>query len=286
MATIMNGTEFAVKIKQQLKEDLEKNYLPLGYRRPRLAVILVGNDMASQIYVAGKVKACEVVGIKVDCFRMEEKTTQAHLNKTIKELNKDKEIDGILLQLPLPHHLNSSEALNNISAEKDVDGLTNKSLGKLMVGDRSGFVSCTPSGVVAILKEYGESLEGKKVTIIGRSILVGKPLALLLLQNNATVTICHSKTKNLKEMTKKADIVISAAGQQKLITSDMIGPDAVIVDVGINRNSKGKVCGDVDFKNVSKKASLITPVPGGIGPLTIAMLLSNVMKAYKKTFDR
>ena len=237
--------------------------------------------MASGVYVSNKVKACEYVGIKVDVVRMPEDTKQADLNKTIRELNRDDEVDAILLQLPLPHHLNSSEAINYISPEKDVDGLTDVSLGKLLVGDHTGFVSCTPSAVIEFFKEYKIDLTGKRVALIGRSILVGKPLALLLLKNNATVTICHSKTKNLKQVTKSADIVISAAGKEKLVTADMVKKNAVVIDVGINRNAEGRLCGDVDYNNVSQVAKAITPVPGGVGPMTVAMMLSNVMKAYK-----
>lgn len=282
MAIIMDGKALAEKIKMELKSDLENNCLSLGHRRPRLAVILVGNDMASGVYVSNKVKACEKVGIKVDVVRMEEATKQADLNRAIRELNRDESVDGILMQMPLPNHLNSSEALNLISPEKDVDGLTNISLGKLLVGDHSGFVSCTPSGVIEFFKEYNINLSGKNVVVIGRSILVGKPLALLLLQNNATVTICHSRTKNLKSITKRADVVISAVGKENLITPDMIKKNAVVVDVGINRDANNKLCGDVDFAHVSEVAGYITPVPGGVGPMTIAMLLRNVMIAYKR----
>lgn len=278
MAIILDGKALSLKIRNELKEKVQTEYLDKNKAIPELAVILVGNDMASKVYVAGKVKACFEVGIKVNVINLDEKIKQSVLNHTIRTLNKNKDIGGILLQLPLPEHLNSSEALNLIDPNKDVDGLTNTNLGKLIVGDPSGRVPCTPLGIYTLLNEYGITIAGKNAVIIGRSILVGKPMSLLLTKNNATVTLCHSYTKNTEKITKKADIIICAVGKKNFLKESMVKQDAVVVDVGINRNKAGKLCGDVDFAKVSRKASYITPVPGGVGPLTIAMLLQNLLK--------
>ena len=278
MATILDGKELSKEIKQKLKMTIETELIAKGKSAPRLAVVLVGNNMASKVYVSGKIKACKEVGIISDTVTLPEDTTQEQLNEKIKELNADKKINGILLQLPLPGHLNPNVAINLISPEKDVDGLTNVNLGKLISNDPSVIRSCTPLGVVTMLQSYGVEIEGKNIAIINRSILVGKPLYLMLTQLNGTVTMCHTRTKDIKAVTLNSDIVISAVGIKNFITKDMIKPDAVVIDVGIVREEKSnKICGDVDFEEVSKVASYITPVPGGTGPMTITMLLKNTV---------
>ncbi len=274
---ILNGTQTALNIKESLTKDIEENLIKKGLPSPKLCVIIIGSNPASEIYVAGKVKACSKVGIQSEVYRLPENVKESEVIDVINKLNRDKTINGILLQMPLPPHLNEQKLINLISSNKDVDGLTQTNLGKLMQQDESGLLSCTPFGIVKLLKSYNIDLKGKDVVIINRSLLVGKPLALMLLNENATVTICHSKTKDIAEKTKKADIVIVAVGKKNFLTKDMIKDDAIVIDVGINRdtNDNKKICGDVDFENVSKKTSYITPVPGGVGPMTIAMLLRN-----------
>lgn len=246
--------------------------------KPKFAVIMVGNDKASQIYVKNKRKACERIGIEcVECF-LDENIQQKELIDKIKELNSDNTIHGILLQSPIPKHLNINEAFETISPKKDVDGFNPTNVGKLCLNQNT-FVSCTPFGIIKLLDKYGIDLAGKKVTIIGRSNIVGKPLIQCFLNKNATVTICHSKTDDIKEHTKDADIVVVAIGKPKFLKENMVKKNSVIIDVGINRDDNGKIIGDVDFENVSKKSSYITPVPGGVGPMTIAMLMNNVIKA-------
>ena len=280
----INGTQVAFEIKESLKNDIENNFYALNRPAPKLVLILVGNNPASQVYVAGKSKACSQVGISSQIYHLEENTTEEELEKVIKTLNKDKTVDGILLQLPLPNHLNEQKMIDLISPEKDVDGLTKINLGKLLSCDNSGLFGCTPSGIIELLKHYKVDLKGKDVVVINRSLLVGKPLALMFLQENATVTICHSKTKDLKQKTLNADIVVVAVGKKHFLTEDMVKEGAIVIDVGINRDENTKkLCGDVDFDNVSKKCSLITPVPGGVGPMTIAMLLKNT---YKTTLNK
>ena len=279
MATIIDGKNLAKKIRQELKEEcdeLKKNGI-----NPKLAVIMVGDDPASKVYVRNKSRACEDVGIDYEEYILKEKTTQEELIELIKKLNNDKKINGILLQSPIPKHLNINEAFKAITYMKDVDGFTPSSVGKLCIGEDT-FISCTPYGVMKMFEEYNIDLTGKDVVILGRSNIVGKPLIQCCIQKNATVTVCHSKTKNLAEHTKRADIIISAIGQSKFVKADMIKDGAVIIDVGINRGEDGKLTGDVDFENVEKKASYITPVPGGVGPMTIAMLMNNVIKATKE----
>ena len=279
MATIIDGKNLAKKIRQDLKEEcdeLKKNGI-----NPKLAVIMVGDDPASKVYVRNKSKACEDVGIEYEEILLKEETTQEELIDLIKKLNNDKTINGILLQSPIPKHLNINEAFKAITYMKDVDGFTPASVGKLCIGEDT-FISCTPYGVMKMFEEYNIDLTGKDVVILGRSNIVGKPLIQCCLQKNATVTVCHSKTKNLAEHTKRADIVISAIGESKFVKADMIKDGAVIIDVGINRGADGKLTGDVDFENVEKKASYLTPVPGGVGPMTIAMLMNNVIKATKE----
>lgn len=279
MATIIDGKNLAKKIRQELKD--ECNELKKNGINPKLAVIMVGDDPASKVYVRNKSKACEDVGIEYEEFLLKEETTQEELIDLIKKLNNDKTINGILLQSPIPKHLNINEAFKAITYMKDVDGFTPSSVGKLCIGEDT-FISCTPYGVMKMFEEYNIDLTGKDVVILGRSNIVGKPLIQCCLQKNATVTVCHSKTKNLAEHTKRADIVISAIGQSKFVKADMIKDGAVIIDVGINRGADGKLTGDVDFENVEKKASYLTPVPGGVGPMTIAMLMNNVIKATKE----
>ena len=277
---ILDGSKLALQLQAEIKEKIQK--ITKSKKAVKLSVILVGDDMASKIYVAGKTRACVQAGIKFDLIKLPAKTSQKKLEDTIKELNADKDVTGILLQLPLPTHLNSSKALNCIDPEKDVDGLTDINLGRLFVGDTNGLIPCTPRGIMVLLGLNKIDLVGKNVAMIGRSNLVGKPLSLLLTQANATVTLCHTKTQNLSEITKKSDIVITAVGKRNFITADMIKKGGVVVDVGINRNEQGKVCGDVDFVKVSKKASAITPVPGGVGPMTITMLMNNLVIAYER----
>ena len=276
MATIIDGKELAKKIRKNLR--IECDELKEKGIIPKLAVIMVGNNPASKVYVKNKSKACEDVGIEYDEYLLGEDTTQEELINLIKKLNNNKEIHGILLQSPIPKKLDINEAFKAITYSKDVDGFTPSSVGKLCIGEDT-FISCTPYGVIKMFEEYDIDLTGKDVVILGRSNIVGKPLIQCCLQKNATVTVCHSKTKNLKEHTKRADVVIAAIGQSKFVTEDMVKEGAVVIDVGINRGEDGKLTGDVDFENVEKKASYITPVPGGVGPMTIAMLMHNVIKA-------
>ena len=279
MATIIDGKILAKKIRQELKQEcyeLKNNGI-----NPKLAVIMVGDDPASKVYVRNKSRACEEVGIEYEEFILKDETTQEKLIELIKKLNNDKTTNGILLQSPIPKHLNINEAFKAITYMKDVDGFTPSSVGKLCIGEDT-FISCTPYGVRKMFEEYNIDLTGKDVVILGRSNIVGKPLIQCCLQKNATVTVCHSKTKNLEEHTKRADVVISAIGQSKFVKENMVKDGAVIIDVGINRGEDGKLTGDVDFENVEKKASYITPVPGGVGPMTIAMLMNNVIKAAKE----
>ena len=276
--TILNGKETAAQIRQELKEEIIQLKNQAG-RAPGLAVILVGDDPASQVYVRNKEKACAEVGIVSRGFRLPADISQADLENKIRELNDDQEIDGILLQLPLPEGLDSQRCLELISPEKDVDGFHPVNVGKLTLG-LDGFRSCTPAGIMTLLKRYDLSVQGKKAVVIGRSNIVGKPLALMLLQENATVTICHSRTKDLPAEVRQADFVFAAVGRAKFVTADMVKDGAVVVDVGINRTEQGLV-GDCDFDNLKDKVSAITPVPGGVGPMTIAQLLVNTVQSFK-----
>ena len=279
MATIIDGKQLAKKIRANLRiecEELKKQGI-----NPKLAVIMVGDNPASKVYVKNKSRVCNEVGIEYQEYLLPENATQKELLELIKRLNKDKKTNGILLQSPLPQHMNINEAFKTITYLKDVDGFTPASVGKLCIGEDT-FISCTPYGVIKMFEEYNIDLKGKNVVILGRSNIVGKPLMQCCLQKDATVTVCHSKTKNLSEYTKKADVIISAIGKAKFLTEDMVKDGVVIIDVGINRQDDGKLVGDVDFENVSKKASYITPVPGGVGPMTIAMLMNNVIKATKE----
>ena len=278
MAIIIDGKELAKKIRQEVK--IECDELKNNGIIPKLAVIMVGENPASKVYVKNKSRACDEVGIEYEEFLLDEKTTQKELNSLIKKLNEDKKISGILLQSPLPNNLDINQAFKTISYIKDVDGFTPTSVGKLSIGEDT-FISCTPYGVIKMLEEYKIDLAGKHVVILGRSNIVGKPLMLCCLATNATVTICHSKTKNIEEYIKEADILIAAIGKAKFVKKDMVKKGAVVIDVGINRTDDGKIVGDVDFENVEKIASYITPVPGGVGPMTVAILMSNVIKAAK-----
>lgn len=273
---IIDGKKLAKEIREKLK--LKSNELKEKGINPKLAVIMVGDDKASQVYVKNKSKACNEIGIEFEEFILDKDIRQDELINLIEKLNNDDHIHGILLQSPIPAHLDINEAFKTINPEKDVDGFNPANIGKLCL-NQDTFVSCTPYGIMKMFEEYNIDLTGKNVTIIGRSNIVGKPLIQCCLNKNATVTVCHSKTKDLKEHTKNADVVISAIGKSKFVTEDMIKSGAVVIDVGTNRGEDGKITGDVDFENVSKKASYITPVPGGVGPMTIAMLMNNVIKA-------
>ena len=279
MAEIIDGKKLAKKIREELK--IKCDELKQKGIYPKLAVIMVGNNPASKVYVRNKSNACADVGVEYVEYLLEENIEQEELIELIKKLNEDKTINGILLQSPIPMHLDINEAFKTITYIKDVDGFSPASVGKLCIGEDT-FISCTPYGVMKMLEEYNIDLNGKHVVILGRSNIVGKPLIKCCLQKNATVTICHSKTQKLEEITKQADVLISAIGQPEFVKTDMIKDKAVVIDVGINRNKDGKLVGDVDFENVKEKASYITPVPGGVGPMTIAMLMNNVIKAAEE----
>ena len=279
MAQIIDGKKLAKKIRSKLK--IESANLKENGIIPKLAVIMVGNNQASKVYVKNKSKACSEIGIEYEEYILEENTKQEDLINLIKKLNNDKTVNGILLQSPIPSNLDINEAFRTISPEKDVDGFNPVNVGKLVL-NQDTFVSCTPYGIMKMFEEYSIDLTGKNVVILGRSNIVGKPLIHCCLNKNATVTSCHSKTQNLAQKAKEADILISAIGKANFVTADMVKENAVVIDVGINRLDNGKITGDVDFENVKEKASYITPVPGGVGPMTIAMLMNNVIKATKR----
>ncbi len=277
MINIIDGKKISADIKEEIRLEVEK-LVEGGKRAPGLAVIIVGENPASKVYVNSKVKTCSALGIYSEKYNLDSSVTEVKLLKLIEELNNKEEIDGILVQLPLPKHIDEDKVIEAIKPNKDVDGFHPINLGKLVIG-KNGFKSCTPYGIIELLKRYELDLNGKDVVIIGRSNIVGKPLSIMLTNENATVTLCHSRTKNLSEKTLDADIVVVAIGKEKFLTEDMVKDGSVVIDVGINRNNLGKLCGDVDFENVSKKTSLITPVPGGVGPMTIAMLMKNTVKS-------
>ena len=279
MATLIDGKLIATQIKEELKEKV--NALKAEGIQPGLAVILVGDNSASQVYVRNKKTACEFVGIKSFSYELPSETSEEQLLSLIDTLNEDPNVHGILVQLPLPAHLDEQKVILRISPSKDVDGFHPQSVGALSIGLK-GFVSCTPAGVIELLKRYNIEIAGKNCVVVGRSNIVGKPVSLLLLREHGTVTICHSRTNNLKEVVQNADIVVAAVGIPNFITGDMIKEGAVIIDVGINRLETGKLCGDVEFESCEKKASYITPVPGGVGPMTIAMLMHNCVMAAEK----
>lgn len=278
MANLINGKEIAAQVKANISADVEK-LAEFGIT-PGLAVIIVGDDPASKIYVKNKKKACEEVGFYSEEFALPEKTSQKALLDLIDTLNKRFDIDGILVQLPLPKHLNEKTIIGAISPKKDVDAFSPFNVGRIMIGEYR-FLPCTPAGVMELIKSTGVEVSGKNCVVIGRSNIVGKPMAMMLLHENGTVTICHSKTENLSEITSKADILVSAVGKANFVTADMVKEGAVVIDVGMNYDEDGKLCGDVKFDEVEPKAGYITPVPGGVGPMTIAMLMKNTLTAAK-----
>ena len=276
MAKLIDGKVISKQIKDELKEKVAQ--LKADGKDIGMAVIQVGNDPASSVYVGNKKKACEYIGIRSQSYELPEETTQEELLSLIDKLNKDETIHGILVQLPVPKHIDENTIIKAISPKKDVDGFHPESVGALTIGQK-GFVSCTPAGVIQLLKRSGVEIEGKECVVVGRSNIVGKPMSLLLLRENGTVTIAHSKTKNLQEVCKRADILVVAVGRPKMIDASYVKEGAVVIDVGIHRNEENKLCGDVDFESVEKIASAITPVPGGVGPMTIAMLMNNCVEA-------
>jgi methylenetetrahydrofolate dehydrogenase (NADP+)/methenyltetrahydrofolate cyclohydrolase len=284
-ASLLNGKALAKKIQEKLKETVDRLQPTIG-RPPGLAVIMVGDNPASAVYVRNKEKACAKVGIASFGRHLPTETSQNEVQALIQQLNEDARVDGILVQLPLPPHLDTVKLLHAIAPDKDADGLHPMNLGRLIRGEE-GLRSCTPWGVMGLLKEYNLDVAGKHAVVVGRSILVGKPLALMLLEKNATVTIAHSRTPDLGEMTRQGDIIIAAVGKPNLITGDMVKPGAVAIDVGINRimteDGASKLVGDFEFDSVSQVSSYITPVPGGVGPMTVAMLLQNTVLSYQKT---
>jgi len=279
----MDGKALSEKILKEIEQEHSELEKKAG-RKAGLAVIIVGENPASQIYVRNKIRACERVGFHSETIRLDENISEESLLLEIEKLNNDSNIDGILVQLPIPRHIDGLKVINAISAEKDVDGFHTTNIGKMMIGDETGFLPCTPAGVIQMFEEYNIDLEGKDVLVIGQSNIVGKPMTLLLIKKRATVQVCNSKTKNLSEKLQKADVVVAAAGSPKLVKTTDVKEGVVVIDVGINRVD-GKLWGDVDFEEVSKKASFITPVPGGVGPMTIAMLIKNTFKSYKQKID-
>lgn len=279
MYKLIDGKEVSTHVKTKVKEEVE--LLKEKGIEPALAVIIVGNDPASRVYVNNKKKACEFTGMRSVEFAMPEETTEEELLSVIDKLNTDDSINGILCQLPVPKHISEKAVIERISPKKDVDVFSAENVGKMWQGDYD-MASCTPMGVIELLDYYDIDVCGKNCVIIGRSNIVGKPMASLLLERSATVTICHSRTKNLPEITSKADVIVAAVGRAKFVTADMVKEGAIVVDVGINRNEDGKLCGDVDFENVKDKCEFITPVPGGCGPMTIAVLMKNTLLACKK----
>lgn len=280
MAKLISGKIVSVKVRNEVKKETEELRENHGIV-PGLAVILVGNDPASQVYVRNKQRACEEVGFHPYEYRMNENATQEQLLDLIGVLNKDNKVNGILVQLPLPEHIDEQAVIHAISPLKDVDAFHPVNVGKIMIGDYD-FLPCTPAGIMELIASTDVDISGKQCVVIGRSNIVGKPMAALLLQHDATVTICHSKTQNLAEITRRADIVIVATGRRNTLTADMVKDGVVVVDVGMNRNELGKLCGDVDFAQVKEKASFITPVPGGVGPMTITELLENTILAAQR----
>lgn len=278
MSNIIDGKAVSAQVKERIRletEQLKEKGIEVG-----LAVVIVGDDPASKVYVRNKKKACETVGFNSYEYALPAETTEEELLDLVQKLNNDDKVNGILVQLPLPKHLDDKVIINNILPEKDVDAFHPVNVGKIMIGDYS-FLPCTPAGVMELIASTGTEIAGKECAVIGRSNIVGKPQAMLLLHKSGTVTICHSKTKNLKEVCQRADILVAAVGRAKMITSDYIKEGAVVIDVGMNRDENGKLCGDVDFEDCKDKASYITPVPGGVGPMTIAMLMQNTLTAAK-----
>ena len=283
MAKILSGKIVSARVKDELKKEVEE--LSQRGKQTGLAVVLVGDDSASKVYVRNKKKACEEVGIYSEVHRLSANTSEEELLKLINELNENDKIDGILVQLPLPKHLDDKVIIDNIKPEKDVDAFHPSNVGKIMIGDYD-FLPCTPAGIMELIHESGVEVDGKTCVVIGRSNIVGKPMSMLLLHENGTVTTCHSHTKNLAEVTKSADILVAAVGIPKFVKADMVKPGAVVIDVGMDRDENGKLCGDVDFNEVEPVAGAITPVPGGVGPMTIAMLMRNTVTASKKKLGK
>lgn len=277
---LINGKEISTKTKNMIKAEIEE-IRKTGKRVPKLAVILVGDNQASQVYVRNKEKACTYVGMESLRINRDANFSEEDLLKLIDGLNHDESVDGILVQLPLPKTIDEEKVLKAIAPEKDVDGFHPANIAKLFLNEE-GFIPCTPYGMMVMLEEIGYDLDGKEVVVVGRSNIVGKPVALLALHHNATVTIAHSHTKNLQEVTSRADVLIAAIGKAKFFTADYVKEGAVVLDVGMNRDENGKLCGDVDFDDVKEKVSAITPVPGGVGPMTIAMLMKNTLLSYKR----
>lgn len=278
MAKLLSGKVVSARVKQELKAEVEK--LKKEGKETGLAVVLVGEDPASKVYVRNKEKACEEIGIYSEMHKLPEDTTEEELLALVNKLNNDEKIDGILVQLPLPKHLDDKVIINNIRPDKDVDAFHPVNVGKIMIGDFD-FLPCTPAGIMELIHESGVNVDGKNCVVIGRSNIVGKPMSMLLLHENGTVTTCHSHTKDLAEVTKRADILVAAVGIPKFVKADMVKPGAVVIDVGMDRDENGKLCGDVDFAEVEPVAGAITPVPGGVGPMTIAMLMRNTVTASK-----
>lgn len=276
----INGKEISLKRKDELKIKIEK-LKNTGKRIPKLVVVLVGDNQASQTYVRNKEKACEYVGMLSEVIRLDATITEETLMNVIEKLNKDENVDGILVQLPLPQHIHEERILDLIDPSKDVDGFHPSNVAKLLLGQK-GLVPCTPQGMMVLLDEINYDLTGKEVVVVGRSNIVGKPVALLCLHKNATVTIAHSRTQNLKEVCQRADVLIAAIGQAKFFNHEYVKPGAVVLDVGMDRDENNKLCGDVDYEDVKDIAAYITPVPGGVGPMTIAMLMENTLQAYKQ----
>ena len=281
MANLIDGKAISAAIRAEIKAETEAFAAEHGFR-PGLAVIIVGEDPASQVYVRNKRRACEEVGFYSEAYELPAETTQAELNALVDKLNANDKIHGILCQLPLPKHLDENEVILRIDPKKDVDAFHPANVGRIMIGDYS-FLPCTPAGVMALLERSGIEISGKECVVVGRSNIVGKPQAMLLLHANGTVTICHSRTKNLAEVCRRADILVAAIGKADFFTADMVKDGAVVIDVGMNRRADGKLTGDVDFESVAPKASYITPVPGGVGPMTITMLMKNTLTAAKQS---
>lgn len=279
MAQLIDGKLISKQIKDELREEVA--VLKGKGIHPCLAVIQVGKDPASCVYVNNKKKACEYIGIESLSYEVEESITEEDLLKVVDDLNQNEKVNGILVQLPLPKHIDENKVIQAISPAKDVDGFHPETVGNMCIGTK-GFLPCTPAGVIQLLKRSNIEINGKECVVVGRSNIVGKPMAMLLLRENGTVTITHSRTKDLKEVTRRADILIAALGKPKFITSEFIKEGAVVIDVGIHRNESGKLCGDVDFDDVVDKVSAITPVPGGVGPMTIAMLMNNCVETVRK----
>lgn len=278
MTQIIDGKAISTQIKEELKEKVAA--LKAQGKEISLAVIQVGNDPASSVYVNNKKKACEFIGINSLAYELEESITEKELVELIEQLNEREEVHGILVQLPLPKHIDEDKIIKTIAPEKDVDGFHPQSVGALCIGQK-GFVSCTPAGIIQLLKRSGVEIAGKECVVVGRSNIVGKPMSILMLRENATVTIAHSKTKDLQEVCKRADILIVAVGKPKMITKEYVKEGAVVIDVGIHRNENNKLCGDVDYDDVFEHCSAITPVPGGVGPMTIAMLMNNCVESVQ-----